>query len=133
MQVCSSWLRLLSELYMALRGYLQYIRGNNKLSNDDKVARIKDLLPQIERPEEERLAIAVLGGIPATEALEMLMRFAEDPAVAEEAYSAIVNLTGRNRRGLPRQQCQEALQTVLEKSKNDGTKRRARQTLNRLR
>jgi len=123
----------LSHKVLGLRGYLQYVRGNGKLSHDDKVARVKDLLPQIERPEEERLAIAVLGGIPTRGALEMLMRFAQDPAVAEEAYSAIVNLTGRNRQGLPKQPCQEALQTVLEKSQNDGTKRRARQALDRLR
>jgi HEAT repeat protein len=123
----------MSHKVLGLRGYLQYLRGTGTLSNDDKVARIKDLLPQIERPEEERLAIAVLGSIPTTEALEMLMRFAQHPAVAEEAYSAIVNLTARNRQGLPRQQRQEALQTVLEKSKNDGTKRRARQALSRLR
>ncbi|UCD49097.1 MAG: HEAT repeat domain-containing protein [Phycisphaerales bacterium] len=123
----------LSHKVLGLRGYLQYVRGNGKLSNEDKVARIKDLLSEIERPEEERLAIAVLGGIPTTGALEMLVRFAQDPTVAEEAYSAIVNLTGRNRRGLPKQQCRQALQTVLEKSENDGTKRRARQTLDRIR
>ena len=123
----------MSHLVLGLRGYLQYVRGNTKLNNDAKVAGVKDLLPQIERPEEERLAIAVLGGVPTTGALEMLTTFAQDSAVAEEAYSAIVNLAGRGGPGLSKEQRQKALQTVAEKSKNNGTKRRARQALTRIR
>ncbi len=123
----------ISHKVLGLRGYLQYVRGNNKLSNDEKVANVKDLLPQIERPEEERLAIAVLGRVPTAGALELLTTFAQDPAVAEEAYSAIVNLTGKGGSGLSKEQRQAALQTVIEKSGNDGIKRRARQALGRVR
>lgn len=123
----------MSHQVLGLRGYLQYVRGNDQLANDEKVARIKDLLTHIQRPEERRRAIAVLGEIPTTAALELLTSFTEDPAVAEEAYSAIVNLAGGRRSGLSRQQRQTALQSVIEKSKNDETKRRAQQTLGRLR
>jgi HEAT repeats len=122
----------MSHKVLGLRGYLQYVRGNNKLSNNDKVANVKDLLPQIERPEEERLAIALLGGVPTAEALELLTTFAQDPAVAEEAYSAIVNLARRGGSGLSKEQRRAALQTVIEKSGNDGIKKRARQGLNRI-
>jgi len=123
----------MSHQVLGLRGYLQYVRGNQKLNNDEKVAKVRDLLPQIERPEEERLAIAVLGEAPNTGALELLTTFAQDPAVAEEAYSAIVNLTGRGGSGLSKEQRQQALQAVAERSGNDGTKRRARQALTRIR
>ncbi len=117
---------------LGLRGYLQYIRGNSKLGHDQKVAKIKDVRPLIARPEEERLAIAVLGEAPSAEALELLTTLTQDPAVAEEAYSAIVRVAGRDVPGLSKEQRKEALQTVAEKSKNNGTKQRARQAIGRI-
>jgi len=118
---------------LGLRGYLQYIRGNKKLSNERKVARIKDLLSHIKRPEEKQQAVAVLGEAPSASALELLMTLAEDPAVVEEAYSAMVRITANDIRGVSRDQRRQVLQTVAEKSRNDGTKQRARKTLRGLR
>jgi HEAT repeat protein len=118
---------------LGLRGYLQYIRGNKKLSNEKKVANIKDMRPHIKRPEETRQAIAVLGEAPSASALELLTTLAEDPAVVEEAYSAIVRIAAKDIRGVSKDQRRQVLQTVAEKSKNDGTKQRARKTLNGLR
>jgi len=121
-----------SHQVLGLRGTLQYVRGTTKLTNDQKVAQVADLRSHIKRPEEERLAIAVLGEAPSAGALEMLKKLARDPAVAEEAYSAIVQVAGQNAPGLSKQQRRDALQMVIEKSSNDGTKRRARQTLSRI-
>ncbi|MBN2130670.1 MAG: HEAT repeat domain-containing protein [Sedimentisphaerales bacterium] len=123
----------MSHQVLGLRGYLQYVRGTTKLTSDQKVAQVSDLRSHINRPEEERLAIAVLGEAPSTGALELLTKLAQDPAVAEEAYSAIVQIAGQNTPGLSKQQRRQALQMVIEKSGNEGTKRRARQTLNRVR
>ena len=122
----------MSHQVLGLRGYLQYVRGTTKLTNDQKVARVNDLLDHINRPEEERLAIAVLGEAPSAGALELLKKLAQDPAVAEEAYSAIVQVADRGGPGLSKQQRREALQMIIEKSSNDGTKQRARRTLNRV-
>lgn len=121
----------MSHQVLALRGYLQHIRGNKGLSNDQKLARVKDVRPQIQRPEEERLAIAVLGEAPTAGALELLTTLAQDAAVAEEAYSAIVTVAA-NAPGLSKPQRQQALQTVLDKSANNGTKRRAQEAIKRL-
>jgi len=123
----------MSHQVLGLRGYLQYIRGNKKLSNEKKVANIKDVRPHIKRPEETRQAIAVLGEAPSASALELLTTLAEDPAVVEEAYSAIVRIAAKDIRGVSKDQRRQVLQTVAEKSKNDGTKQRARKTLNGLR
>ena len=117
---------------LALRGYLQYIRGNNKLSNQRKVANVKGILPGIKRPEEKRQAIAVLGEAPSANALELLTRLAEDPAVVEEAYSAMVRIAAKDIRGVSKNQRRKVLQTVAEKSKNNGTKQRARKALRGL-
>jgi len=123
----------MSHQVLGLRGYLQYIRGNKKLSNEQKVARIKDMLSHIKRPEEKQQAIAVLGEAPSAIALELLTSLAEEPAVVEEAYSAIVRIAGQDIPGVSRDQRRQVLQTVAEKSRNDGTKQRARKILRGLR
>lgn len=121
----------MSHQVLALRGYLQYVRGTTRLSSDQKVAKVMDLRPQIKRPEEERLAIAVLGEAPSSGSLELLTTLAQDPAVAEEAYSAIIKVAAEAQ-GLSKEQRQQALRTVVEKSGNNDTRRRAREALNRI-
>jgi len=123
----------MSHQVLGQRGYLQYVRGNKKLGNEQKVAKIKEILSHIKRPEEKQQVIAVLGEAPIATALEMLTTFAEEPAVVEEAYSAIVRIAGKDIPGVSRDQRREVLQTVAEKSKNDGTKQRARKILRGLR
>lgn len=118
---------------LGLRGYLQYVRGSKKLNNEQKVAIIKDLLPHINRPEEKRQAIAVLGLAPSASALELLTSLAGDPATTEEIYSAMTQIAGQNASGISRDQRRQVLQMVVEKSTNDDTKRRARRSLGRVR
>ncbi|MBL7185041.1 MAG: HEAT repeat domain-containing protein [Phycisphaerae bacterium] len=118
---------------LGLRGYLRHIRGNKKLSNEQKVANIEDVRSHIKRPEEQRQAIAVLAEAPSAGALELLTRLAEDPAVAEEAYLAMVRIAGQDIRGVSKDQRRQVLTTVAEKSMNDGTKQRARKTLRGVR
>jgi hypothetical protein len=48
---------------LGLRGYLEYVRGDKQLNNSGKVAKVNELLPLIQRPEEKRLAISVVGAI----------------------------------------------------------------------
>jgi HEAT repeat protein len=118
---------------LALRGYLQYVQGAKKLSVDERLARVNEALPLLARPEEKRLAISVLGSIGSAGVLDTLATFVADPAIAEEACSAIVDLAGkRDTKGVSKEQRQKALQTVIEKSKNDGTKKRAEEALKRI-
>ena len=115
----------LSHQVLGLRGYLQYVQGDKILSNSEKVDKINGLLPLVQRPEEKRLVIAVAGVIPAVGALEMLVNFAADMPVAEEACSAIVTLASKSIPGASRDQREKALQTVVEKSNNGATKKKA--------
>ena len=91
------------------------------------------MLSHINRPEEKQQAIAVLGEVPSAGSLELLTTLAKEQAVVEKAYSAIVRIAGRDIPGVSREQRREALQTVTEKSKNNGTKQRARKILRGLR
>lgn len=121
-----------SHQVLGLRGYLQYIRGAEALAGDQKLARVKDLLGLIQRSEEKRLAVSVVGGVPAAGAFELLTTLAADPAVTEEACSAMLNLVGRNIEGVGKEQRQKVLQTIVEKTKNAGTKKKAEDMLKSL-
>ncbi|MBM4024716.1 MAG: hypothetical protein FJ280_04825 [Planctomycetes bacterium] len=114
----------MSHQVLGLRGYLRYIQGDKSLDDNGKVAKVRELLSLIERPEEKRQAIGLVGAIRNAAALELLTTLASEPAVAEDACVAIVNLAARNIPGA-RQQRQKALETVVEKSKNDATRKRA--------
>jgi hypothetical protein len=58
---------------------------------------------------------------------------AGDGAVAEEACAAIVDLAGKNMQGVSKEERQKALGMVIEKSKNDATKKKAEEALKGIR
>jgi hypothetical protein len=118
-----------SHQVLGLRGYLQYVRGNKKLDEGKKLEMIAAAMPVATRPEQKREIVSVLGAINSVKSVQSLVELANDPAVAEEACSAIVNLSGKGIRGANKQQRQHALQAVIEKTKNDGTKKRAEELL----
>lgn len=123
-----------SHQVLGVRGYLEYVQRDKKLSDDDKVARIKETLPLIKRPEEKRLAISALGTVPTIGALNLLVAFTADDAVVEEACAAIVTSAGNDElKGATKEVRQKALQTVVEKSGVDRTKRKAQEVLKRVR
>lgn len=114
---------------LGFRGYLECVQADKQLNNDDKVGKISSLLPTLQWPEEKQLAIAVLGTLPSASALEVLNGFMADTATAEAACSAITGLAGRNLPGVSKEQRQKALQTVIETSKSDATKKAAEKAL----
>ncbi len=123
-----------SHQVLGVRGYLEYVQRDKKLSDDDKVAKVKSLLPLIKRPEEKRLAISALGSVPTAAALEMLVTFTTDGAVVEEACSAIVVSAGKDDlKGATKELRQSSLQTVVAKSEVDRTKKKAQEVLKRIR
>jgi hypothetical protein len=62
-----------------------------------------------------------------------LKSLVEDPAVTEEVYSAMVQIAGKDIPGVSKDQRRQVLQTVVQKSTNNGTKQRARKALGGLR
>jgi HEAT repeat protein len=114
---------------LALRGYLQYVQGNKQLKDDEKLGKVTEVLPLVKRPEEKRLAIGAIGGVPTSGALELLVTFAAEPAVAEDACSAIVKLAGGNLPGVSKEQRQKALQVAVDKATRGATRRKAGELL----
>ena len=118
---------------LAMRGYLQYLEGDKKLKGDEKLAKVQEALPYMSRPEEKRAAIAVVQSVPSAAALEALVKMAAEPALTEDACSAIVDLAGKRMPGVSNEARRMALQTPLEKSASDQTKQKAREALARIR
>ncbi len=117
---------------LAMRGYLQFLEGDKKLSPGDKLAKVEQALPLTDRPEEKRSAIAVVQSIPSAASLGMLVKFSADPALSEDACSAIADFAGRNLPGVSAEARRAALQAAMDKSTNDETKKRAKLALARL-
>ncbi|MCX6904261.1 MAG: HEAT repeat domain-containing protein [Verrucomicrobia bacterium] len=123
-----------SHQVLGLRGYLEYVQVDKKLQNDEKVAKVKELLPLVKEPAEKRLAIAALNTAPSAGALELLMTLAADRAIAEEAYLAIYTTAAQdNLKGASKELRQQALQLVVEKSRNARNKKKAEEALKRIR
>jgi HEAT repeat protein len=122
----------MTQQVLGMRGYLQCIKGDKAFKDDDRVTKVNAVLPLLKRPEEKRLAIAAVDGIPTQGALDLLMNFAAQDDVVDDACSAILNVTGKSAAGLPRDQKQKALETVAAKATNASTKKRAEDLLKKL-
>ena len=115
-----------------LQGYLQFIEGDKKLGRDEKLAKIKELLPLTTQADQKRQVIGVLGSLPTAGALELLTNLAADQSVAEEACVTALKLaTGRNLADGSRDLRRKALQTIAEKAPTDATKAKATEALKR--
>ncbi len=122
-----------SHKVLAIRGYLQYLQVSKKLGAGERLAKVKQVLPLASRPEEKKLAIAVLATINNTASLEALTAMTAEPAVAQEACLAIVKLAGgRGAKALDKSARKKALEAVLAKSKSDRAKRTARAAMKGL-
>ena len=118
---------------LAMRGYLQFLQGDKKLGNDEKLAKVQEALPLMTRPEEKRSAMAVVQSVHSSAALETLVKFAAEPALTEDACSAIADLAGKNIPGVTSDARRQALQTAIEKSGNEQTRKKAREALAKIR
>lgn len=118
-----------SHQVLGQRGYLQFVQGDKQLKGEAKVAKVKEAMPIIKRPEEQRQAIAILGAIPTSSSLDLLVAFMEQPAVAGDACSAIVQLAGGKMTDVSKDQREQALQAVIAKSESDDTKKKAQELL----
>jgi HEAT repeat protein len=118
---------------LGLRGTLQYLQGDKKIKDDERLAKVNEVLPLAARPEEKRLVISVLGTIPSARALDQLVAFTADPAISEEACSAIVGLAEMKELNVPKELRQKALTAAAEQAKTGSTKKKAQTLLKAIR
>lgn len=123
----------LTHQVLAARGYLQYLQSNRKLNDQERVDKTRELLPLLKRTEEKQMAIGLVSGIPTAGALALLSTLAAEPAVADDACAALVQLAGKDLPGVAKDQRQQALQLVIDKCANEKIKKRAQEVMAKLR
>ena len=115
----------------ALRGYIGLVRDES-LSTEKKLAMCKEAAALIQRDEEKKLLLGVLGEVPAVEALSMAMAHLDNPATKDEAAFAAVAISEKLIDQKPGAVA-EALQKVMQASDNKDVIRRAKAILNKAR
>ncbi|MHA1600683.1 MAG: HEAT repeat domain-containing protein [Alphaproteobacteria bacterium] len=115
----------------ALRGYISLVRDEN-LATADKLAICKQAAELIQRNQETKLLLGVLGNVPSLEALSMAMAHLDDATTKLEASFAAVAI-GEKIVGRHPKEVRNALQKVLKATNNRDVTRRARQTLQKAR
>jgi HEAT repeat protein len=114
---------------LAVRGYLEYVAGDKNLKNDDKVTKIKEFMPLIQRAEEKKLALVTLGNIPAAASLELLGSFTTETALSEDAWAATVNLLRKEVPGVSADLKVKTLQSAVASAKEETTRKNAEKAL----
>jgi HEAT repeat protein len=115
----------------ALRGYISLVRDEN-LSTAEKLAMCKQAAGLIQRDQEKKLLLGVLGNVPSLEALAMAMAHLDDSATKDEACFAAVAISEQIVGQHPKE-ARDALQKVLKATNNRDVTRRARKTLQQAR
>jgi len=116
-----------AEKTAALRGYISLVRDDS-LSTAEKLAICKQAADLIQRNQEKKLLLGVLGNVPSLEALSMAMAHLDDSDTRLEASFAAVAISEKIIGRHPKE-VTEALQKVLEATNNRNVTRRAERTL----
>ena len=110
-----------------LRGYINLIRDES-LSTVKKLEMCRQANALIQRNEEKKLLLGVLGMVPTTEALSMAKTYMADPLVRNEACFAVVAICEKIVLQNP-DEVADAIGKVLKATNNRNVTRRARQVL----
>jgi HEAT repeat protein len=113
----------------ALRGYIGLVR-DERLSTEKKLAMCREAAAMVERNEEKKLLLGVLGTVPAVEALSMAMVHIDNSATKDEASMAAVAISEKIVEQKPTEVA-DALQKVMQTTDNKDVIRRAKEILDR--
>jgi HEAT repeat protein len=122
----------LSYQVLAIRGFIQFIQGDKKMSESEKAGKLDGVVGLCKRADEKRLLVAVLASLPTGGALELLGRLCADQDVAADAASAIVKIAAKDAPSVTKEQRKEALKRVGEAGGDADTKKRAAELLGKL-
>lgn len=126
----------LTDKVLALRSYLK-IASSQDLRSPERLAMCKAAAGLIERDDEKKLLLGVLGGINSWEAVELAAAHLDNNATKAEACAAVVGAAERVLKSRPNAQTAGKLVQPLEKAAqatgNDGQKQKAQELLRQAR
>ncbi len=112
-----------------LRGYINLVRDES-LSTEKKLEMCREASALIQRTEEKKLLLGVLGTVPSVEAMSMAMTYMADPLVRNEACFAVVAICDKIVLQNP-DAVADAIGNVLKATNNRNVTRRAKQVLDK--
>ena len=112
-----------------LRGYINLVRDES-LSTEKKLEMCREASALIQRNEEKKLLLGVLGTVPSTEALSMAMTYMVDPLVRNESCFAVVAICEKIVLQKP-DEVADAIGKVLKSTNNRNVTRRAKAILDK--
>ena len=117
---------------LCLRSLLR-LAGNKDVPVDQRLGLCRQAAPLIQRNEEKKLLLGVLGGLPTPDALSLATPYLEDPATQEEACAAVLSIGEQLAQGPDASKALEPLQRVAQSTTNADLARRAKELLAKLR
>lgn len=117
---------------LALRGYLG-LAVQKGVAAPDKLAICREAAPLIQRAEEKRMLLAALTGLAHAEALELIVAYLDDPAVAREAVTTVLSIVEKRPKRQHTATAKAALEKVVKAAGDDPAVRsRAEELLKQL-
>ncbi|MCX5685295.1 MAG: HEAT repeat domain-containing protein, partial [Planctomycetota bacterium] len=111
---------------LGVRGYVRL--AGMEQSDDVKARMLGEALALAKRPEEKRLVVSAWGAVNTVQALQVVVKFLDDPEVAGEAATAAVAV-GDKVAGKAKAEVAAAMQKVIDTTKDDRLKRDAQKVL----
>lgn len=100
------------ESLAVLPGYLAWATRPG-LSAEQRLAICRTAAGMVQKPEEKRLLLTALGGIPSSEAIGLILPYVNEPEMREEAAAALVSVAESLLRGQNAKQVASGLVTPL--------------------
>jgi HEAT repeat protein len=116
---------------LCLRGYIG-LAGNKDVEMNQRLAICQQAAALVQRDEEKRLLLGMLGTIPAPKALALVMPYLDDPATQEEACAAALSIAEQLMSGGDTSTLVEPLQKVVGSTANADVAKRAQALLEQL-
>ena len=116
---------------LALRGYLQWVQATRKLKDDERLAKVKEILPLITRPEDMKLVLASLAEFPHPGALKIVAPMLKEESVRAEAELAMLKIA-QGIAGSNRQEARAAADMLRTKAADPAVRRRAAQIIQQM-
>ncbi len=120
---------------LALRGYVR-LAGTGNMPPDERLVMFRQVMALAARPEEKKLVLSGIGGVPTLSALSMTLPFLDDAAIREEAAAAAVGIAQNSAEDQARsdatgEQTRAALRRVVAVARNEQTLRQAQELLDK--
>jgi type 1 glutamine amidotransferase/HEAT repeat protein len=120
-----------SQKILAFRAYIRLLTNAEGKTESQIVQSLAEAMKLADRPQEQKLVLAALGGYGITSALELALKAAGNPELKAEAEAAIVNICDKLATTAP-DLAQEALQTTIRQTPNAAIKERAQKILDEI-